>query len=55
MQEIDLAPGDQVSARMPTEGERSDMGAGLTPVLVVTRADGSEEAYPASVTLCRVP
>ena len=55
MQEVDLAPGDQVSARMPTEGERCDMDPGLSPVLVVSRADGTEEAYPAAVTVLRVP
>lgn len=53
VQEVDLAPGDQVSARMPTEREREGSDAGLSPVLVVTRADGTEEVYPASVTVCR--
>ena len=54
MQEIDLAPGDRVTARLPAEGERCSIDADLSPILVVTRADGTEETYPASVTMCRV-
>lgn len=50
---VDLAPGDRVSARMPTEAERERLDTGLSPVLVVTRADGSEEVFPAAVTVCR--
>ena len=48
---VTLHPGDQVSSRMPTESEREDLQTGfLTPVLVVTRSDGSVEPYNAAVT-----
>ena len=50
-------PGDQVSARMPDEAERVRLGRlspGI-PVLVITRADGSEpEVYSASLTVVHV-
>jgi hypothetical protein len=42
-----------VTARMPTEAEREQLDTGLTPVLVVTRADGTEEVFPAAVTVCQ--
>ncbi|MCL2583259.1 MAG: GntR family transcriptional regulator [Streptosporangiales bacterium] len=48
---VTLHPGDQVSSRMPTESEREDLQTGfLTPVLVVTRSDGTVEPYNAAVT-----
>ncbi|MFR9777727.1 GntR family transcriptional regulator [Micromonospora sp. MS34] len=45
---VTLLKGDTVSARMPTPAERKelDIGEGV-PVLVVFRADGSRELYPA--------
>lgn len=50
-QVVTLHPGDQVAARMPTESEREKLSTGfLTPVLVVTRADGDVEPYNAAVT-----
>jgi GntR family transcriptional regulator len=52
-QVVKLFPGDQVIARMPTEEERERLSTGyLTPVLVVTRSDGSVQAYNAAVTVC---
>ena len=53
LQVIRLSAGDQVTARMPTEAEREQLDTGLTPVLVVTRADGAEEVFPAAVTVCQ--
>jgi DNA-binding transcriptional regulator YhcF (GntR family) len=54
MQVVVLRPSDQVSARMPTEEERESLSTGfLTPVLIVTRADGGVEAHNAAVTVCR--
>jgi DNA-binding GntR family transcriptional regulator len=54
MQVVVLRPGDQVTSRMPTEEERESLSTGfLTPVLIVTRADGSVEPYNAAVTVCR--
>lgn len=56
LQVVELRPGDKVIARMPTEEEREDLATGyLTPVLVVTRADGTVEPYSAAVTVCRCP
>ena len=47
-----LRPGDRVIARMPTEEERDRLGTGhITPVLIVTRADGRVEPYNAAVTV----
>lgn len=45
---VTLRKGDTASARMPTPAERKelDIGEGV-PVLVVFRADGSRELYPA--------
>ncbi|MFC0504961.1 GntR family transcriptional regulator [Micromonospora costi] len=45
---VTLHKGDTASARMPTPAERKelDIGEGI-PVLVVFRADGSREVYPA--------
>ncbi|MFG2103564.1 GntR family transcriptional regulator [Micromonospora echinaurantiaca] len=45
---VTLSKGDTASARMPTPAERRelDIGDGV-PVLVVFRADGSRELYPA--------
>ena len=49
---VSLYPGDQVIARMPTEEERELLGTGyLTPVLVITRADGQVDPYNAAVTV----
>lgn len=49
---ITLNPGDRVVSRMPTEQERERLNTGyLTPVLVVTRADGRVEPYNAAVTV----
>lgn len=47
-----LCPGDRVTSRMPTEEERMNLSTGyLTPVLIVTRADGRAELYSAAVTV----
>lgn len=55
LQMITLRPGDKVIARMPTEGERETLRTGyVTPVLIVTRSDGTVEPYNAAVTVCRV-
>jgi DNA-binding GntR family transcriptional regulator len=52
-QVVALRPGDRVISRMPTEQERERLSTGyLTPVLIVTRADGSVEPYNAAVTVC---
>src|ERR1700733_16020977 len=49
---VSLYPGDQVNARMPTEEERELLRTGyLTPVLVITRADGQVDPYNAAVTV----
>ena len=49
---VSLYPGDQVNARMPTEEERELLRTGyLTPVLVITRADGQVEPCNAAVTV----
>jgi DNA-binding transcriptional regulator YhcF (GntR family) len=49
---VSLYPGDEVIARMPTEEERERLCTGyLTPVLVITRADGQVEPYNAAVTV----
>jgi DNA-binding GntR family transcriptional regulator len=53
LQVVDLSAGDEVTARMPTEAEREQLDTGLSPVLVVTRADGSEEVFSAAVTVCQ--
>ena len=51
-QVVVLRPGDRVIARMPTEEERERLSTGhITPVLIVTRADGSVEPYNAAVTV----
>jgi DNA-binding GntR family transcriptional regulator len=51
-QTVRLHPGDRVISRMPTEEERERLGTGyLTPVLVITRADGRIEPYNAAVTV----
>jgi DNA-binding GntR family transcriptional regulator len=51
-QVVVLRPGDRVIARMPTEEERERLNTGhITPVLIVTRADGSVEPYNAAVTV----
>lgn len=51
---VRLGAGDSVSARSPTEAEREQYGITLiTPVIVVTRADGREEVHSASVTIAR--
>lgn len=52
LQVVDLTAGDQVTARMPTEAEREQLDTGLSPVLVVTRANGAEEVFSAAVTVC---
>jgi DNA-binding GntR family transcriptional regulator len=53
-QVVVLRPGDRVIARMPSEEERERLGTGyITPVLVVTRADGRVEPYNAAVTVCQ--
>jgi DNA-binding transcriptional regulator YhcF (GntR family) len=49
---VSLYPGDEVIARMPTEEERERLCTGyLTPVLVITRADGQVEPCNAAVTV----
>jgi DNA-binding transcriptional regulator YhcF (GntR family) len=53
LQVVELSAGDEVTARMATEAEREELDTGLTPVLVVTRADGTEEVFPAAVTVCQ--
>lgn len=51
-QVVVLRPGDRVIARMPTEEERDRLSTGhITPVLIVTRADGRVEPYSAAVTM----
>lgn len=51
---VALGEGDSVAARAPTEAERAKYAISpITPVLVVTRADGAEEVYAASVTIAR--
>lgn len=51
-QVVGLRPGDRVIARMPTEEERDQLSTGhITPVLIVTRADGRVESYNAAVTV----
>jgi GntR family transcriptional regulator len=55
-QAVTLRPGDKLVARMPTEEERLLLGTGyLTPVLVITRADGRIEPYNAAVTVVKSP
>ena len=55
LQVVTLRPGDEVIARMPTESEREKLRTGfVTPVLIVTRADGDVEPYNAAVTVCQV-
>ena len=55
---VALAPGDLVSARMPDESEREQLGMlspGI-PILAVTRAaDGATETYSAAITVLHVP
>jgi DNA-binding transcriptional regulator YhcF (GntR family) len=52
LQVVALRPGDRVIARMPSEEERERLSTGhITPVLIVTRADGRVEAYNAAVTV----
>jgi DNA-binding GntR family transcriptional regulator len=49
---VHLHPGDRVTSRMPTEEERAELSTGyLTPVIIVTRADGQIEPYNAAVTV----
>ena len=51
-QVVVLRPGDRVIARMPSEEERERLSTGhITPVLIVTRADGRVEPYNAAVTV----
>jgi GntR family transcriptional regulator len=52
LQVVDLRPGDRVTARMPSEAERTDLDTGLSPVLVVTRTDGAKQVFSAAVTVC---
>jgi len=52
---IEVRAGDRVAARAATEAEREEFGTGLlASVLVVTRAAGEAEVYPAAVTVCAV-
>jgi DNA-binding GntR family transcriptional regulator len=51
-QVVVLRPGDRVIARMPSEEERERLSTGhITPVLIVTSADGRVEPYNAAVTV----
>jgi DNA-binding GntR family transcriptional regulator len=53
-QVVHLRPGDRVTSRMPSEEERVELRTGhLTPVLIITRADGRVEPYNAAVTVIR--
>ena len=53
---VHLFPGDRVIARMPTEEERARLSTGyVTPLLVITRADGQVEPYNAAVTVVASP
>lgn len=53
---VDLRPGDRIAARMPSDAERERLQTGyLTPLLVVTHADGTEGLYSAAVTIGEVP
>lgn len=55
LQVVELRPGDKVISRMPTEQERGSLRTGyLTPVLIVTRSEGTVEAYNAAVTVCQI-
>lgn len=48
---VTLQPGDRVSARLPTMRESRTLGMPQhTPLLVVTRADGTTERYPGTNT-----
>jgi DNA-binding FadR family transcriptional regulator len=48
---VNVPPGSVVTARMPTERERQELGVlEGTPVIVVTEADGSERVYAADRT-----
>lgn len=50
---VELGSGDRVTSRAATGDERERLAVGpLTPVLVVTRAGGETEVYPAAVTVC---
>lgn len=52
---VEVRAGDRIAARAATEDERGTLGAGrLSPVLVITRADGAVEVHPAAVTVCSV-
>ena len=53
---VHLNPGDRVISRMPTAEERDQLSTGyLTPLLVITRADGQIEPYNAAVTVVTSP
>jgi DNA-binding GntR family transcriptional regulator len=53
VQVVEVRAGDRVTARAATQEEREQLGTGLlTPVLVVTRAGGETQVYPAAVTVC---
>lgn len=53
--QVGLRAGDRVSVRPATEHERRALQTGLlTPVLVVTRADGETEVHNGAVTVCLV-
>lgn len=55
LQVVTLRAGDTVITRMPTETERETLRTGyVTPVLIVTRADGTVEPYNGAVTVCQI-
>jgi DNA-binding GntR family transcriptional regulator len=52
---IQIAPGEQVTARMPTEPERKQLGvAEGVPILVITHSDGETRLLPADRTIVKV-
>ncbi|MFF0306681.1 GntR family transcriptional regulator [Streptosporangium sp. NPDC004379] len=52
---VQLAPGAQVTARMPTEPERKQLGvAEGVPVLVITEPDGETRLLPGDRTILKI-
>lgn len=54
--QIPIGAGDQVTARMPGQAEREQIGlAPGIPLLVIQRADGAEETYGAASAIAVCP
>uniref|UniRef100_UPI0014760827 GntR family transcriptional regulator n=1 Tax=Microbispora sp. H11081 TaxID=2729107 RepID=UPI0014760827 len=52
---VSITPGAQVTARMPTEPERRQLGvAEGVPILVITEPDGDTRKFPADRTVIEV-